>query len=68
MQVNYKIVDDLESVWCEWDEMELRQKNFKGALELMCRPIANPCLEITCRVATDGSEPVQMKLHKSFKI
>ncbi|PIA40996.1 hypothetical protein AQUCO_02300046v1 [Aquilegia coerulea] len=28
-QVNYKAVDNLASVWCEWAEMELRHKNFK---------------------------------------
>ncbi|KAK4397071.1 Pre-splicing factor SYF1 [Sesamum angolense] len=37
VQVNYKTVDHLASVWCEWAEMELRHKNFKGALELMRR-------------------------------
>ena len=31
VQVNYKTVDHLASVWCEWAEMELRHKNFKGA-------------------------------------
>lgn len=68
VQVNYKTVDDLASVWCEWAEMELRQKNFKGALELMRRATAEPSLEIKRRVAADGNEPVQMKLHKSLKI
>lgn len=68
VQVNYKTVDDLASVWCEWAEMELRQKNFKGALELMRRATAEPSLEVKRRVAADGNEPVQMKLHKSLKI
>lgn len=68
VQVNYKTVDDLASVWCEWAEMELRQKNFKGALELMRRATAEPSVEIKRRVAADQNEPVQMKLHKSLKI
>ncbi|KAL8555465.1 hypothetical protein ACS0TY_003319 [Phlomoides rotata] len=68
VQVNYKILDHLASVWCEWAEMELRHKNFKGALELMCRATAEPSAEVKRRVAADGNEPVQMKLHKSLRL
>ncbi|KAG8363579.1 hypothetical protein BUALT_Bualt19G0037100 [Buddleja alternifolia] len=66
VQVDYKAVDHLASVWCEWAEMELRHKNFKGALELMCRATAEPSIEVKRRVAADGNEPVQIKLHKSI--
>jgi hypothetical protein len=41
-QVNFKYVDDLASVWCEWAEMELRHKNFKRALDLMRRATYTP--------------------------
>uniref|UniRef100_A0A1J3EVD1 Pre-mRNA-splicing factor SYF1 n=1 Tax=Noccaea caerulescens TaxID=107243 RepID=A0A1J3EVD1_NOCCA len=68
VQVNYKNVDHLASVWCEWAEMELRHKNFKGALELMRRATAVPTAEVRRKVATDGNEPVQMKLHKSLRL
>lgn len=68
VQVNYKAVDHLASVWCEWAEMELRHKNFKGALELMRQATAVPSVEVKRRVAADGNEPVQMKLHKSLKL
>ncbi|XP_057530754.1 uncharacterized protein LOC130809129 [Amaranthus tricolor] len=68
VQVNYKAVDHLASIWCEWAEMELRHKNFKGALELMRRATAEPSVEVKRRVAADGHEPVQMKLHKSLKL
>lgn len=68
VQVNYKTVDDLASVWCEWAEMELRHKNFKGALELMRRATAEPSVEVKRRVAADGNEPVQMRLHRSLKL
>lgn len=68
VQVNYKAVDHLASVWCEWAEMELRHKNFKGALELMRRATAEPSAEVKRRVAADGNEPVQMKLHKSLRL
>ncbi|GFP93108.1 pre-mRNA-splicing factor syf1 [Phtheirospermum japonicum] len=68
VQVNYKAVDHLTSVWCEWAEMELRHKNFKGALELMRRATAEPSAEVKRRVAADGNEPVQMKIHKSIRL
>lgn len=35
VMVNYKVVDDLVIVWCEWVEMEFWYKNFKGVLDLM---------------------------------
>lgn len=68
VQVNYKTLDNLASVWCEWAEMELKHKNFKGALELMRRATAEPSVEVKRRVAADGNEPVQMKLHKSLRV
>ncbi|XP_072976076.1 uncharacterized protein [Typha angustifolia] len=67
-QVNYKTVDHLASVWCEWAELELRHKNFQKALELMRQATAEPSVEIKRRAAADGNEPVQMKLHKSLKL
>ncbi|KAJ8769194.1 hypothetical protein K2173_000969 [Erythroxylum novogranatense] len=68
VQVNYKTVDNLASVWCEWAEMEIRHKNFKGALELLRRATAEPSVEVKRRVAADGNEPVQMKVHKSLRL
>ncbi|KAF2303435.1 hypothetical protein GH714_018291 [Hevea brasiliensis] len=68
VQVNYKTVDNLASIWCEWAEMEIRHKNFKGALELLRRATAEPSVEVKRRVAADGNEPVQMKLHKSLRL
>ncbi|CAL1374331.1 unnamed protein product [Linum trigynum] len=67
-QVNYKTVDNLASVWCEWAEMEIRHKNFQAALELLRRATAEPSVEVKRRVAADGNEPVQMKLHKSLRL
>ncbi|KAF3781479.1 Pre-mRNA-splicing factor [Nymphaea thermarum] len=68
VQVNYKALDDLASVWCEWAEMELRHKNFKGALGLLRRATAEPSVEVKRRVAADGNEPVQIRLHRSLKL
>lgn len=48
-QVNYKAVDHLASVWCEWAEMELRHKNFPKALELMRQATAEPSVEVKRR-------------------
>lgn len=42
IQADFKSVDDLASVWCEWAEMELRAKNFKGARELLKRATQEP--------------------------
>ncbi|GAA0157227.1 RNA splicing factor [Lithospermum erythrorhizon] len=68
VQVNYKAVDHLASVWCEWAEMELRHNNFDSALELMRRATAEPSLEVKRRVAAEGNEPVQMKIHRSLRL
>ncbi|GAU33526.1 hypothetical protein TSUD_386710 [Trifolium subterraneum] len=68
VQVNYKTVDNLASVWCAWAELELKHKNFKGALELMRRDTAEPSFEVKRKVAADGNQPVQMKLHKSLRL
>lgn len=68
VQVNYKTVDNLASVWCEWAEIELKHENFKGALDLMRRATAEPSVEVKRKVAVDGNQPVQMKLHKSLRL
>ncbi|CAH2044591.1 unnamed protein product [Thlaspi arvense] len=68
VQVNYKNVDHLASVWCEWAEMELRHKNFKGALELMRRATAVPTVEVRRRVGDIKDVPVQMKLHRCLRL
>ncbi|KAJ4755519.1 Pre-mRNA-splicing factor SYF1 [Rhynchospora pubera] len=67
-QVNYKTVDHLVSVWCEWAEMELRHKNFTKVMELMRQATAEPSVEVKRRAAAEGNEPVQMKLHKSLRL
>ncbi|KAJ3708167.1 hypothetical protein LUZ61_011872 [Rhynchospora tenuis] len=67
-QVNYKTVDHLASVWCEWAEMELRRKNIRKAIELMRQATAEPSVEVKRRAAAEGNEPVQMKLHKSLRL
>lgn len=65
LQVYCKALDNMASIWWEWVEMELRHKNFKEALWLMRRATEDPSVEVKRRVVADGSEPVQIKLHKS---
>ncbi|KAI8605746.1 hypothetical protein EDD21DRAFT_110303, partial [Dissophora ornata] len=36
-KVNYKTVNDLADVWCEYAEMELRNENYDAALQVMGR-------------------------------
>ena len=33
--MNYKVVDDLSGVWCEYGEMELRYENYDAALHIL---------------------------------
>ena len=40
--MQFKYVDDLASVWCEWAEMELQHKQFKRALDLMRSATTTP--------------------------
>ncbi|KAL2653618.1 hypothetical protein R1flu_021746 [Riccia fluitans] len=68
VQVGYKAVDDLATVWCEWAEMLIRHKKFKGALKLMWRATTEPTLAQRRTIAASGEEPVQMKVHKSLKL
>ncbi|KAI3904851.1 hypothetical protein MKW92_037633 [Papaver armeniacum] len=67
-QVNYRTVDNLATVLCEWAEMELKLKNFEGAREILRDATAEPSAEVKRRVAAGGNEPVQMKLHKSVRL
>ncbi|CAD7697059.1 unnamed protein product [Ostreobium quekettii] len=69
VQVQYKYVDDLASVWCEWAEMELRHQNFKRAMEVMRRATAAPQSSRE-RLTRDQRKnlPVQERLYRSLKL
>ncbi|XP_078486633.1 pre-mRNA-splicing factor SYF1 [Ciona intestinalis] len=63
--VQYKAVDDLASVWCEWSEMEIRHENYDAAMNLMKRSTALP----TKRAGFfDNTEPVQNRVYRSIKL
>eukprot|EP00227_Mantoniella_beaufortii_P007544 CAMPEP_0197590830 /NCGR_PEP_ID=MMETSP1326-20131121/12238_1 /TAXON_ID=1155430 /ORGANISM="Genus nov. species nov., Strain RCC2288" /LENGTH=890 /DNA_ID=CAMNT_0043156111 /DNA_START=130 /DNA_END=2802 /DNA_ORIENTATION=- len=68
--VPYTKLDDLATVWCEWGELELRQKNYGGALALMHRATAEPTRLSRPRpnAAEWEAMPVQDRLFKSLKL
>ncbi|KAJ8517323.1 hypothetical protein ONZ45_g5493 [Pleurotus djamor] len=65
-KVNFKTVEDLAEVWCEWSEMELRQENYDEAIRVMQRATAVP--KNTKINYHDHSLPVQARLFKSLKL
>ncbi|CAB3983383.1 pre-mRNA-splicing factor SYF1-like [Paramuricea clavata] len=64
-KVSYRRVDDLASVWCEYSEMEIRNENYKKALDVMKQATAMPSSRTSFY---DESETVQKRLHKSLKV
>uniref|UniRef100_A0A673ZYL6 XPA binding protein 2 n=1 Tax=Salmo trutta TaxID=8032 RepID=A0A673ZYL6_SALTR len=64
-KVNYKQVDDLAGVWCEYGEMELRHENYEQALRILRKATAIPSKKAEY---FDVSEPVQNRVYKSLKV
>ncbi|KAL0063310.1 pre-mRNA-splicing factor syf1 [Marasmius tenuissimus] len=65
-KVNFKTVDDLAEVWCEWAEMEVRHDNYDEAIRVMQRAAAIPKnAKINYH---DHSLSVQARLFKSLKL
>eukprot|EP00884_Botryococcus_braunii_P003276 jgi/Botrbrau1/1294/Bobra.0063s0011.1 len=68
-EVQYKYLDDLASVWCEWAEMELRHKHFKRALDLMrTATVEQPSFGRRKNPAEEREGPVQGRLYRSLKL
>ncbi|CAL6429059.1 unnamed protein product [Bathycoccus prasinos] len=72
---NFKSVDELATIWCEYAEFELRNKNFKQALALMKRVLfVNHNKEKRINNASNTTKGeydallVQEKVHKSIKL
>ncbi|KAH7926288.1 protein prenylyltransferase [Leucogyrophana mollusca] len=65
-KVNFKTVEDLAEVWCEWAEMELRHENYDEAIRVMQRAAAIP--KNTKVNYHDHTLPVQSRLFKSLKL
>ncbi|GBE82367.1 Pre-mRNA-splicing factor SYF1 [Sparassis crispa] len=65
-KVNFKNVDDLAEIWCEWAEMEVRHENYDEAIRVMQRAAVIPKnVKISYH---DHSLPVQARLFKSLKL
>ncbi|KAK9729646.1 pre-mRNA-splicing factor syf1 [Basidiobolus ranarum] len=64
--VNFKSVNDLADLWCEYAEMELRHENFDRAAEIMGRATAPP--KNTKVSYHDESIPVQNRVFKALKL
>lgn len=67
VKVEYRIVDDLAAVWCEYAEMEIRHENYDMALRLMKRATAIPSKKAGVNFH-DDKETVQNRVHKSLKL
>ncbi|TDL27268.1 spliceosome complex protein [Rickenella mellea] len=65
-KVNFKAVEDLAEIWCEWAEMEIRHENFDEAIRVMQRAAAIP--KNPKANYHDHSLPVQARLFKSLKL
>ncbi|CCM02931.1 uncharacterized protein FIBRA_05046 [Fibroporia radiculosa] len=65
-KVNFKSVDELAEVWCEWAEMEIRHENYDDAIRVMQRAAAVP--KNTKVNYHEHSLSVQMRLFKSLKL
>ncbi|KII88726.1 hypothetical protein PLICRDRAFT_41946 [Plicaturopsis crispa FD-325 SS-3] len=65
-KVNFKAVEDLAEVWCEWSEMEIRQENYDEAIRVMQRATAIP--KNTKINYHDHSLSAQARLFKSIKL
>ncbi|KAN0075349.1 hypothetical protein V8E55_011372 [Tylopilus felleus] len=65
-KVNFRNVEDLAEIWCEWSEMELRLENYDEAVRVMQRAAAIP--KNTRINYHDHSLPVQARLFKSLKL
>ncbi|KAI0340482.1 spliceosome complex protein [Trametopsis cervina] len=65
-KVNFKTVEDLADVWCEWAEFEIRQENYDEAIRVMQRAAAIP--KNTKINYHDHTLPVQARLFKSLKL
>ncbi|KAG9318252.1 hypothetical protein JVU11DRAFT_333 [Chiua virens] len=65
-KVNFKTVEDLAEIWCDWAEMELRQGNYDEAIRVMQRAAVIP--KNTKINYHDHSLPIQARLFKSLKL
>ncbi|KAJ3074356.1 pre-mRNA-splicing factor syf1 [Podochytrium sp. JEL0797] len=73
VNVAYKHVDDLAELWCQWAEMELRNKQFERALGVMGRATVPPSVSkkipnLNLLRYNDDELSPQVRLFKSLKL
>ncbi|CAO3664420.1 unnamed protein product [Rhizopus stolonifer] len=71
VKVNYKSVNDLADIWCEYAEMETRNDDFDKALDIMARATQTPkLLNANPKHVNfhDESIPVQHRVFKSLRL
>ncbi|KAI9253379.1 hypothetical protein BDA99DRAFT_519620 [Phascolomyces articulosus] len=71
VKVNYKNVNDLAEVWCEYAEMEVRHDHFDKALDVMARATVTPRIPgVNPKVINfnDDTLPVQARVFKSLTL
>ncbi|KAF9049334.1 TPR-like protein [Hymenopellis radicata] len=65
-KVNFKAVEDLAEIWCEWAELEIRQENYDESIRVMQRAAAIP--KNTRINYHDHTLSAQARLFKSLKL
>ncbi|KAI8815334.1 hypothetical protein BJ742DRAFT_864568 [Cladochytrium replicatum] len=69
VKIQYKRVDDLAEVWCQYAELELRRKDTTKAREVLTRATAPPRgLKLNRVVYEDDSLTPQQRVFKSLKL
>ncbi|KAI9495026.1 pre-mRNA splicing factor syf-1 [Zychaea mexicana] len=71
VKVNYKNVNDLAEVWCEYAELEVRHDNFDQALDVMARATLTPRIPgVNPKMINfnDDTLPVQARVFKSLTL
>ncbi|PFH50049.1 hypothetical protein AMATHDRAFT_75812 [Amanita thiersii Skay4041] len=65
-KVNFRAVEDLAEIWCEWAELELRHENYDEAIRVMQRAAVIP--KNTKVNYHDHTLSAQARLFKSLKL
>lgn len=71
IKVNFKRVDDLAEVWCEWAEMEVRNENYDEAIKVMQRATNMSSYDkrkLNAIAYHDDNLSAQQRLIKSLKL
>eukprot|EP01104_Vermistella_antarctica_P005748 TRINITY_DN162_c0_g1_i1.p1 TRINITY_DN162_c0_g1~~TRINITY_DN162_c0_g1_i1.p1 ORF type:complete len:867 (-),score=301.55 TRINITY_DN162_c0_g1_i1:137-2737(-) len=66
VEARFKYVQDLATVWCEYAEMELRQKNFHRARDVLERATTPP--RGARRHQTGRDTPLQSRVYKEVRL